>query len=65
MSEKYVANESTADEDNRLVTVGYLQKELKKLPTRWETRFLIVVGLGVAQLLPADEVAQAAISLFK
>ena len=46
------------------VTLRDLEERLSKIPTRWEVRFLIVVGIIGAQVLPVTEVAQAAIRLF-
>lgn len=55
--------------DRRFVTNAELNQKIDELraivPTRWEVRFLILVGLGLAQLLPARDVANAAISLFQ
>lgn len=52
-----------AEEDNHLVTREELREELKKLPTRWEVRFLILAGLIGAQFIPAQDIAHAAIGL--
>ena len=56
-------------EHKHYVTLAELDQKLDKLeqrlPSRWEVRFLIVAGLAVAQVLPADEMAQAALSLLK
>ncbi len=47
----------------RWVTNEELKAELDKLPTRWEVRFLIVAGLIAAQVLPAADIARAAVEL--
>lgn len=49
----------------RYVTLTELDHKLDKLPTRWEVRFLIVVAVVGAQLIPAGEVARAAIGVFQ
>ena len=49
------------------VTMQQLDEKLEKLerkvPSRWEVRFLILAGMAAANFLPAREVANAAISL--
>lgn len=56
-----------SDPHERAVTVRELDekldKQLAKYPTKWEVRFLIVVGLTAAQLIPARDVAEAAIRM--
>lgn len=47
----------------RFVTNSELKAELDKLPTRWEVRFLILIGFVGAQLVPASEIARAAVSV--
>lgn len=53
---------------HRYVTNEELKQEISELkatmPTRWEVRFLIVVGLIAAQVLPASDIARAAIGAF-
>lgn len=39
-----------------------IDAKLEKVPTRWEVRFLIVVGFLGAQLVPAGDIAKAALS---
>ena len=57
-------NTNTQEEQDRLrrlVTVADLENSLKDVPSRFEVRFLIVVGLLATQFVPIQEVAQAAI----
>lgn len=49
----------------RFVTLTELDHKLDKLPTRWEVRFLILVAFVGSQLIPAGEVARAAVGIFK
>lgn len=48
---------------HRYVTNEELKEELRKLPTRWEVRFLILAGMIAAQVLPATDIARAAIGM--
>ena len=50
--------------NNDYVTLRDLEERLAKLPTRWEVRFLILVGIIGSQVLPVSDVAQAALRLF-
>ena len=52
-------------EKPQYVTLIELDRKLDKGPTRWEVRFLILVGFIGANFIPVDEAAQAAIHLFK
>lgn len=51
-------------ETKHYVTLAELDAKLDKVPTRWETRFLILVGFFGSQFVPLNEVARAAISIF-
>lgn len=53
-----------ANLDKQFITNAELKAELEKLPTRWEVRFLILAGFIGAQLVPAADIAQAALSIF-
>jgi hypothetical protein len=50
-------------EDNRptYVTLRDLDDKLEKVPTRWEVRFLILAGMIAGQIVPAVDIAHAAI----
>lgn len=49
--------------DSRWVSNEQLERELKKLPTRWEVRFLILIGFFGSQFVPLNEVAKAAVKI--
>ena len=51
-------------EHKHYVTLAELDQKLDKMPTRWEMRFLIVVGFFGSQFVPLNEVAKAATSIF-
>ena len=51
-------------EEKKYVTLDELDHKLDKLPGRWEVRFLVLAGMGLAQILPAQDIAQAALSVF-
>lgn len=51
-------------EQEHYITREELNGKLDKVPTRWEVRFLILIGFIGAQLVPAADVAQAARSFF-
>jgi hypothetical protein len=45
----------------RYITNKELKDELDKLPSRWEVRFLILAGMIAAQVVPAADIAKAAV----
>jgi hypothetical protein len=45
------------------VTNAELDAKLDKLPSRWEVRFLILAGMIASQVVPASDVAHAAIRM--
>lgn len=47
----------------RFVTNQELKDELEKLPSRWEVRFLIVAGMVASQIIPAADIAHAAVRI--
>jgi hypothetical protein len=47
----------------RWVTNEELKDELSKLPSRWEVRFLILAGMIAAQVVPAADIARAAVGI--
>lgn len=52
--QRWVSNQELKDE---------LDELKKTMPTRWEVRFLIVAGLIAAQVLPASDIARAAVEM--
>lgn len=42
-----------------------LDKLLEKVPTRWEVRFLILAAVVATQIIPAKDVASAAIGFLQ
>lgn len=45
------------------VTNSELDAKLDKLPSRWEVRFLILAGMIASQVVPAADVAHAAVRM--
>lgn len=43
------------------VTHAELDAKLNQLPTRWEVRFLILAGMIASQVIPAADIARAAV----
>ena len=40
-----------------------IDEKLEKVPSRWEVRTLILVGIIGAQLVPAGDIARAAVQI--
>ena len=40
-----------------------IDERLEKVPSRWEVRFLILAGFIGAQLIPAGDIARAAVQV--
>jgi hypothetical protein len=48
---------------SRFVTNQELKEELERLPSRWEVRFLILAGMIASQVIPATDIARAAVKV--
>lgn len=51
------------DQQNRYVTTAELKAEIEKIPTRWEVRFLIALAVVANQIVPAGDIARAALEV--
>ena len=51
----------TENGGKRYVTNKELKDELDKIPTRWEVRFLIVASIIATRIIPASDLAHAAV----
>lgn len=56
-------SEQQQEQSRRFITNQELKAELDKLPTRWEVRFLILAGFIASQVVPASDVARAAVKV--